>query len=62
MPKLILATLALLHSRPVPPYAEVAHDKMHARTRTRESTRRLRAAHLHDAYFDLSPLDLDRRH
>ena len=62
MPKFILATAALLLARPVAPSAEAAHDTMHARTRTREATRRLRASRIHEPYFDLSPLDLGRRH
>jgi hypothetical protein len=63
MPKFILATAAvLLRGRgPFPP-AEAAHEMLHARTRTREATRRLRASRVHYAYFDLSPLDLSRRH
>jgi hypothetical protein len=66
MPKLVLAA-ALLLKRPFDfaRGAEAhhsAHEAMHARTRTRDATRRLRESHLHDAYFDLGPLDLTRRH
>jgi hypothetical protein len=65
MPKLILATAALLLRRPSPP-AAAAHDPsyeaMHARTRTREATRRLRASTIHEPYIDLSPLELTKRH
>ena len=65
MPKLILATAALLLRRPPPP-AAAAHDPsyvaMHARTRTREATRRLRASTIHEPYSELSPLELTKRH
>lgn len=59
MPKLILTTAALLLRRPFPPAAQ---DFTHARTRTREATRRLWTSRVHDPYFDLSPLELTRRH
>jgi hypothetical protein len=62
MPKLILVTTALLLRRPFPPTGETDHEVMHARTRTREAARRLRASRVHDQYFDLSALDLSRRH
>ena len=66
MPKLILATAALVLRRPSPPLAAAAHDPsyeaMHARTRTREATRRLRASTIHEPYIDLSPLELAKRH
>jgi hypothetical protein len=68
MPKFILATAALLLRRPFPPPAgtgshdEAVHDAMHARTRTRETTRRLRASRIHEPYVDLGPLDLSNRH
>jgi hypothetical protein len=61
MPKFILTTAALFLSRSLPP-AEAAHEMLHARTRTREATRRLRASRVHYPHFDLSPLDLSRRH
>jgi hypothetical protein len=61
MPKFILTTAALFLSRSLPP-AEAAHEMLHARTRTREATRRLRASRVHYPYSDLSPLDLSRRH
>jgi hypothetical protein len=36
---------------------------MHARrTRSREATRRLRSSRIHDPHFDLSALELTRRH
>lgn len=60
MPKLILAAVAWLAGpKParVPP-----HDRMHETTRSRTASRRQRASRLHDPYFDLSPLDLSRRH
>lgn len=64
----ILATAALLLRRPFPPPAatgshdDAVHDAMHARTRTREATRRLRASRIHEPYVDLGPLDLSNRH
>jgi hypothetical protein len=61
MPKLIMATAALFLGRPFPT-DETAHEVLHARTRTREATRRLRASRIRDPYFDLSPLGLTRRH
>ena len=67
MPNFILATAALLLRRPFPPPAatgshdEAVHDAMHARTRTREATRRLRASRIHEPYVDLGPLDLSKR-
>ena len=68
VPKFILATAALLLRRPFPPPAaasshdEAVHEAMHARTRTREATRRLRASRIHEPYVDLGPLDLSKRH
>ena len=66
MPKFILATAALLLRRSSTSTAEAIseplHEAMHARTRSREATRRLRASAAHDPYVDLSPLDLSRRH
>jgi hypothetical protein len=66
MPKFILATAASLFRRPFPPAAAEAHDPlhetMHATTRSRDATRRLRASRIHDPYFDLSPLELTKRH
>ena len=68
MPNFILATAALLLRRPFPPPATIGspdavHEAMHARTRAREATRRLRASRIHEPYVDLGPLDLsNRRH
>jgi hypothetical protein len=62
MPKLILAAAALLLRRPFPPPGAEAHEAMHARTRSRGATRRQRASRMHDPYFDLSPLELTKRH
>jgi hypothetical protein len=61
MPKFILATAALFVGRQGPSGA-AAHDAMHARTRTREATRRLRASRVHDPYVRLGALGLNRRH
>ena len=61
MPKFILATVALFVGRQGPSGAD-AHDAMHARTRSREATRRLRASRTHDPYFHLSSLGLNQRH
>ena len=67
MPNFILATAALLLRRPFPPatagsHDEAVHEAMHARTRTREATRRLRASRIHEPYVDLGPLDLSKRY
>ena len=61
VPKLILAAVAWLH-KPGSPSAADAHAARHAATRSRDATRRLLASGVHDPYFDLSPLDLRRRH
>ena len=61
MPKFILSTVALFLGRQGPSGAD-AHDAMRARTRGRDATRRLRASRLHDPYFDLGALGLNRRH
>ena len=61
MPKLILAAGAWLH-KPGPSSAGDTHAAMHAATRSRNATRRLRPSGVHEPYFDLSPLDLARRH
>jgi hypothetical protein len=61
MSKLILATAALLLQRPLSPAAD-APDAVHSATRTREATRHLHTSRFHEAYFDLSPLELTRRH
>ena len=55
MPKLILAAVAWLHE-PRPS----RHDDIHARTRSREATRCLRASRVHERYVDLGPLSLTR--
>jgi hypothetical protein len=67
MPKFILATATLLLRSPLLPatagsHDDAVHDAMHARTRTREATRRLRASRIHEPYVDLGPLDLSKRH
>ena len=65
MPNFILATAALLLKRPFPPATtgspDAVHEAMHARTRAREATRRLRASRIHEPYVDLGPLDLSKR-
>jgi hypothetical protein len=61
MPKFILATVALFLGRQEPSEAD-AHDAMHARTRSRDATRRLRASRTHDPYFHLGALGLNKRH
>ncbi|HKH11606.1 MAG TPA: hypothetical protein VKA73_10720 [Rubrobacter sp.] len=61
MPKLILATVALFLGREGPSGA-TAHEALHARTRSRDATRRLRASRTHDPYFHLSSLGLNKRH
>ncbi len=61
MPKFILATVALFLGREGSSGA-AAHDAMHARTRSREAVRRLRASRVHDPYSHLGALGLNRRH
>ena len=61
MPKFILATVALFVGRQGPSEA-TAHDAMHARTRTRDATRRMRASRVHDPHFNLVALGVNRRH
>jgi len=62
MPKLILAAVALLLDKPLYARTDVAHPAMHARTRSREDTCRLRASRAHEARLDLRALDLTNRH
>lgn len=68
MPNLILATAATLllrRSSFAPSDADghtAGQTAMHARTRSRDATRRLRASGTHTPYVDLGPLDLARRH
>ncbi len=66
MPKLILATAALLRGRSSAPGAVGGHDAvqsaMHDRTRSRDATRRLRSSGARGPYLDLGSLDLTRRH
>jgi hypothetical protein len=61
MPKFILATVALFVGREGPSGA-IAHNAMHARTRGRDATRRLRASRMHDPYVHLGALGLNQRH
>ncbi len=58
MPQLILAAAAWF-LKPPPRRTADAHTQM---TRSRNTTRRLRASRAYEAYYDLSPLDLRRRH
>ena len=62
MPKIILAAAALLLDRPRPARDDAACPAMHARTRSREGTRRLRGSRAHEASLDLRALNLTRRH
>jgi hypothetical protein len=66
MPKLIMATATLLlgpsSARAVAEGHTTAQAAMHAGTRSRYATRRLRALGSHAPHFDLGPLDLTRRH
>ncbi len=62
MPKLILAAVAMLLDGTHPLRDGAARSTTHARTRSREATRRLRASRTHEAHFDLRALDLTRRH
>ena len=61
MPKFILATVALFLGLQGPSGA-VAHDALHARTRSRDATRRLRASRVHAPYSRLGALGLNQRH
>ena len=61
MPKFILATVSLFLDRQGP-FGAAAHDAMHARTRSRDATRRLRASRVHDPYVHLGSLGLNQRH
>ena len=61
MPQFILTIAAFILKREGPPHA-TAHEVLHARTRTRAATRCLRSPRMHDAYVDLSPLGLTKRH
>ncbi len=61
MPKFILATVTLFLGREGPSGA-AAHDAMHARTRSRDATRRLRASRTHEPHFHLGALGLNSRH
>ena len=61
MPKFILATAALFLGRQGPSEA-AAHDAIHARTRSRDTTRRLRASRVHDPYSHIGSLGLNQRH
>ena len=59
VPKLILSVVAGLH-KPGPPRTCETYAVRRAATRTRDTTRRLRASTLHDPYVYLGPLDLTR--
>ena len=61
MPKFILATVALFLGRQGPSGA-TAHEALHARTRSRDATRRLRASRTHDPHSHLGALGLNQRH
>lgn len=61
MTKIILAAALLLDRSPLV-REEVARSAMHARTRSREATRRLRASGHHEARLDLRTLNLTGRH
>ena len=62
MPKLILAAAALLLDRHRPARDDGARSALHARTRSRDATRRLRASRAHEGRLDLRALDLTGRH
>jgi hypothetical protein len=62
MPKFILAAVAPLVDRPPSARDEAARSAMHARTRSREAVRRLRASNAHEARPDLRALELTMRH
>jgi hypothetical protein len=61
VPKLILVAVARLYGA-LPPTRRRPYADIHEMTRSRDATRRLRASKLYEPYFDLSPLDLWRRH
>ena len=56
---LILAAAAWLHN-PGSLRAGDAHAAMHAATRSRDATRRLRSSRVYDPYVYLGPLELTR--
>ena len=56
MPKLIFAAAVWLFGPTTPRAGDV-----HAETRSRDKTRRLRASGAHEPYVDLGPLDPTRR-
>jgi len=56
VPKLILATVASL----VEPRPSRRYDDVHARTRSRDASRRLHASKLYEPYVNISALDLTR--
>ena len=60
MPKLIFAAATGWFSKPS--RLRTAAEAHAGLTRSRDATRRLRASKSHEAWFDLSPLDLARRH
>ena len=66
MPKLILAAAALLFRRSstfgMADGYSAAQAAMHARARSRDDTRRLRASGPRASHLDLGPLALTRRH
>ena len=62
MPKLVLAAVALLLDKLPSERTGAVHPTVHARTRSREDTRRLRASQTYEARLDLRALDLTRRH
>ena len=61
MPKLLFAAATTWFSKPSRP-GRSAQEEHAGLTRSREATRRLRASRSHEAWFELSPLDLARRH
>lgn len=62
MPKLILAAVALFLDGSPSVRDEAARSAMHARTRSREATRWVRAYRAHEASSDLRALDLTGGH
>ena len=62
MPKLILAAAALLLDRHRLARDDGARSALHARTRSRDATRRLRASRAHEGRLDLRAPHLTGRH
>ena len=59
VPKLILTAVAWLY-KPGPGSIDDGRAAMHAATRSRDATRRLRTSEVNELFVNLGPLDLTR--